>query len=179
MATLPTTPTAATVGSKVTATNWNNQVQLPEEFFRLNRPVFLGYQTVTQSLTTATTTVITLDTELIDRDNQHSTTTNTDRVVIGGTLGWYRVTGQVAYAGNATGDRRAQILKNGASAGTGYSIIPASTTNLITVQITTIVQATANTDYVSLAGYQSSGGALSTLNSGGCNSYLLVEWIGS
>ena len=178
MATLPTTPTAATVGSKVTASNWNSQVQLPEEFFRLNRPLCVLKQTVTQSLATATVTPITFDTETLDRDGQHSTATNTDRVLIGNTLGWYRITGSVAYAGNATGDRRAIVLLNGGQ-NSGYTIIHPSTAGLISVNVVGYVQATASTDYVTLGGYQSSGGALSTSVSGAFASYLTVEWIGS
>lgn len=178
MATLPTTPTAATVGSKITASNWNNQVQLPEEFFRLNRPICVLKQTVTQSLTNGTVTPITFDVETLDRDNQHSTASNTDRVVIGNTLGWYRVTGSIAYAGNASGDRRAIVLLNGSGIN-GYTVVHPSSTQFISANVVGYVQATTSTDYVSLAGYQNTGGALSTLVSGSFQSYLTVEWIGS
>lgn len=178
MATLPSTPAAATVGSKITATNWNNQVQLPEEFFRVNRPICVLKQGTVQSLTTATLTAITFDVETLDRDNQHSTSSNTDRVIIGSTLGWYRITGSIAYAGNATGDRRAVIYLNG-GASNGYSISHPSSTALISTNVVGYVQATSVTDYVQLYGYQSSAGSLNTVVSGTFQSYLTVEWIGS
>lgn len=177
MATLPTTPTAATVGSKVLASNWNSQVQLSEEFFRVNRPIAALKQTSTQSLTTATFTGITFDTELLDRDGQHSTSVNTDRVIIGTTLGWYKVTGTVAFAGNATGTRRAAIYLNGAVSN-GYAIVTPNAT-FTSVTVMALVQATVSTDYVQLMGWQDSGVALSTAASSGFQSYLTVEWIGS
>ena len=178
MATLPTTPTAATVGSKVTASNWNDQVQLPEEFFRLNRPVCLVYATAAQSIPNTTNTAILFNTERLDRDNQHSTSANTDRVVIGNTLGWYRVTGSVSFVANATGIRTAFIWLNGAGVGTYAYTHATATGNTQTVTVTSIVQATASTDYVQLGCFQSSTASLN-LNVTTSTSSLLVEWIGS
>ena len=181
MATLPSTPTAATVGSKITASNWNSQVQLPEEFFRVNRPICVVYQTTVQSITANTTTPVLFDSETLDRDvpGQHSTSTNTDRIVIGTTLGWYRVTGTVAYAGLAGGSRRAFIALNGSTLanGSGYSIVnnPDATTG-ISVSTTALVQATNATDYVQLDAYSSA--TVNTLVTT-FKSNLTAEWIGS
>ena len=179
MATLPTTPTAATVGSKITASNWNNQVQLPEEFFRLNRPICVAYQTVAQSVPAATNTPITFDSESLDRDNQHSTTTNTDRIVIGNTLGWYKVTASAAYSANGTGERRIFITKNGSVVplnGSGYATTQPLASVTTTAGTTAYVQATVNTDYVQVCAYSSV--ALNTaVGNLACN--VIVEWIGS
>ena len=181
VATLPSTPTAATVGSKITASNWNTQVQLPEEFFRVNRPICVVYQTSAQSIAMATATPVLFDSETLDRDvpGQHSTSTNTDRIVIGTTLGWYRVTGTVSYAGVVGGSRRAFITLNGAALanGSGYSIIrDADGSTAITVSTTALVQATNATDYVQLNAYSSA--AINTYVAT-FKSNLTAEWIGS
>ena len=180
MATVPTTITE-TVNKKIVASDWNTYVSGPVGFFTASRPIAYVYQNVAQSIPNANVlTAITMDSETLDRDNQHSTSSLTSRVVIGGTLGWYRVTGTVCYATLATTpatSRRALIQFNGAPLG-GYSIIGAGQ-SLTGVTTTTIVQATASTDYVELYGAQDSAGALNTAVSGTFRSSLLVEWIGS
>jgi hypothetical protein len=177
MATLPAT-VQKSVGSKLSAADWNTFVKANDDFFIYNRPLCVLKQGTVQSLTTSTLTPITFDLETLDRDNQHSTATSTDRVVIGNTLGWYRVTGSVAYTGNAAGDRRAVIYLNGVATN-GYSISHPSSTSLISTMVVGYVQATSATDYVQLYGWQSSGVALNTVVSGTFQSYLNVEWIGS
>ena len=180
MATIPSTLTAA-VGNKIKASDWNTYERDAISFVTTNRPIAYVYQGVAQSIPNANVlTAITMDSETLDRDNQHSTSSLTSRVVIGGTLGWYRVTGTVCYATLATTpatSRRALIQLNGAATG-GYSIIGAGQ-SLTSVTATTIVQATASTDYVELYGAQDSAGALNTVVSGTFRSFLLVEWIGS
>jgi hypothetical protein len=185
MATIPfqPVPAAATVGSKIQAANWNTQVQLAEEFFRLNRPIAQIQQTVAQSIPNTTYTAITFTGESLDRDNQHDTATNTSRVVIGKTVGWYKVTGVVCYAApsTATGGRGASIWFNGSPSTLGGNVFHSvvNTGAVHSVLTTVLVQATTPTDYVELYAYQQSGGALNTAISGGQVSYMIVEWIGS
>ena len=176
MATLPTT-TSKSVGAKVQALDWNTYVKGNDDFFIFNRPVCLAYTNVTQSIATSAATNLLFELERIDRDNQHNTATNTDRVVIGNTLGWYRVTATVSWAANATGVRNIFIGLNGATVTGAY--MHGSATGAVQVQqVTTIVQATASTDFVTAGVFQSAGVALST-NITTSTSSILVEWIGS
>jgi len=178
MAVLPTT-TSKAVGSKVQALDWNTYVKGNDDFFIYNRPLCIAKQTVSQSLATGTFTPITMDTEVLDRDNQHSTVTNTDRVVIGNTLGWYRVSGTVAYNGGAVGTRIASVYLNGLlTQNTAYTRVVANA-SFTCVGVTAIVQATAAGDYVQIVGWQDSGGALSTTVASGIFGSITVEWIGS
>ena len=176
MANLPYT-LQKSVGSKLSAADWNTYVKGNDDFFIYNRPLCITRQSVAQVIATATYTPITMDAETLDRDNQHSTVTNTDRVVIGNTLGWYRVSGVVAFPGNATGTRIAAIYLNGAAVQTGYTRIGANA-SFSCVPVTAIVQATASTDYVQCIAWQDSGVSLTTSVSGAWSS-LTVEWIGS
>lgn len=127
------------------------------------RPIFLGRQTIAQSLTTGTNTSINMDTEDIDSANGHSTTTNTSRYTAQKT-GLYFVVGQVSYVFNATGARGAQFYVNGVAVpatrvlfgcatGAGSPPSGASTSRIMTL--------TAG-DYVETLGWQNSGGALNT-----------------
>ena len=177
MANLPYT-LQKSVGSKLSAADWNTYVKGNDDFFIYNRPLCIAHQSVAQVVATSTYTPITMDTETLDRDNQHSTVTSTDRVVIGNTLGWYRVSGVVAFPGNATGTRIAAIFLNGAQATTtGYTRVVANASFTV-IPVTAIVQATASTDYVQCIAWQDSGASLTTPVVGAFSS-ITVEWIGS
>ena len=177
MATLPTT-TSKAVGAKVQALDWNTYVKGNDDFFIFNRPLCIARQSVAQVVATSTFTPITMDTETLDRDNQHSTVTNTDRVVIGNTLGWYRVSGVVSFPGSATGTRIAAIYLNGSPiSSTGYTRIGANA-SFTAIPVSAIVQATLATDYVQVIAWQDSGSSLTTPVVGTWAS-ITVEWIGS
>lgn len=182
MATKPSVALAA-IGQKISATLWNNGVYRVWNFLDVTKPVCLAYQTATQSLTTSTFTAITMDSEVIDTDGQHSTSTNTSRIVIGNTLGWYRVSGAVAYAGSGAGNgRRVRLLANGGASGVigGHgSIAPGGTGFTMCYLAPVLVQATLSTDYIELQGWQDSGGALLTLNNSQMESFLFAEYVGT
>ena len=149
------------------------------------RPVFFATQAVAQSAwTSGAFTPITFTTEVIDRDGQHSTTLQTSRVVIGGTLGWYRVSGVYVPAGNTAATLvRSNLALNGVAINGSYAAHQ-PTTSGNTLGIPTpvvIVQATTATDYVEINGaVTAASGTLGTAVGGsGATSALLVEWIGS
>lgn len=161
-----------TAGQKLTATRLNQVLQARCHV----------YQIVTQTVTTGTITPITFTAEAYDPFGFHSTSVNTDRITptIAGT---YKAWGQVCWVANTTGDRAAQIYKNGAGvdtlpyhgvralAGTGLSF------GFSWAQGTVSLNGT--TDYVTLTGTHNVGSNLNTAYSaGGSNSCLILERIG-
>ena len=162
MATIPTIPTEAP-GNFWTSALWNANILGGLNY--LFSPVrFKAYSSTTQSIATGTTPVsLTLDTEIVDSDGGHSTTTNTSRYVAQ-TAGLYFVTGTVTFATNATNTRTLQVLVNGAAVfGAGVQAAPAPNRGA-TVTTATLVQLNVG-DYVEIAAWQDSGGALLTTNS--------------
>lgn len=180
MATKPTIATVA-VGQKISASLWNNAVYQDARFWDVTKPVCLAYQTVVQSLTSGTFTAITMDSEQLDSDGQHSTSSNTSRIVIGNTLGWYRVSGYVAYNTAAGGNTRdARLILNGATVNPGWLQESANSGGFASAPLQPVlVQSTLSTDYIELQGRQSSGGAVSTVFNSNMLSYILVEYIGT
>lgn len=111
-----------------------------------------------QTITTATSTTLTFDTERWDTGALHSTSSNTDRLV-GPVAGKYMVTASIEWAANVTGDRLLWIED---SAGNIVAIVsqPPSTGGAVTRQsVTTTVDLTA-ADYVIVRVFQNSGGNL-------------------
>lgn len=107
-----------------------------------------------QTITSATTTVLTWDGEEFDTDGFHSTVTNTGRITIpAGKAGYYRIFGYVGGDNNATGSRYLMIYKNGVSA--AESLLTPSTA-YPTNTISTILNL-AVSDYVDLRYSQTSG----------------------
>lgn len=126
-----------------------------------NRPRARAYNNTTQSLSNATLTLITFNSEDFDQGALHSTVSNTGRMTIPtGFAGYYIVIGKVAYAANATGVRVARLRVNGAD-------VVAQSSHAATAAATQVVQVSAllslaDADYVELHGYQDSTGALNT-----------------
>ena len=120
----------------------------------------LVFQSATQSLSNATATVITFDSENYDTNAFHSTVSNTSRLTVpAGKAGKYLVFGQLGYNGNATGQRQAEILLN-ASGGYAKNIALNNGSSYLTTPSFSTVLTLAVADYVELGGYQDSGGAL-------------------
>ena len=127
------------------------------------------YHAVTQSISTGTDTVVLFDSELFDVGGLHSTVSNTGRFTVpAGGDGVYLVIGVVVFAANATGVRRASVIKNGTiTIGISSNTIETSPTAVADtgLSIMAIVSLVAG-DYVELMAYQTSGGALN-ISSGG------------
>lgn len=136
------------------------------------------YQTVTQSLTSGTWAAITFDTESVDAAGGHSTVTNTSRYTAVHT-GWYQINAGVAFAINATGSRSVRLQVNG-TAIFGRDSRPATAATIQTeCTLARKVFLTAG-QYIEVAGWQNSGGALSTsYGSPEVTSFLDVQWVHS
>lgn len=171
------TLTAPTPGTFDTAAWWNTNVYQMLTY-GLNLPMFVGTQTVAQSTAGSTWTALTLDSEQSDTYGGHSTTANTSRYTAQ-VAGWYTVGGVVSWPANGTGNRGARIHVNGAAVqGSGQLILPASATTFTGVATPVRAVQLAVGDYVEVAGYQSSGGTLSTgvASGGDLASALFVIW---
>lgn len=181
MATKPTVTQVAT-GSKATATQWNNAVYQQWQFLDIVKPVCQLTANAATSLVNGVWTAVNFDTEVIDTDSQHSTVSNTSRVVIGTTLGWYRCSGVVTFSGSATGSRYgAKLALNGTDVNgaqnlfANYSSSVQQTASLAAI----FVQSTLSTDYVELLGFQSSGGAMNTQITSALRPCFSVEYMGT
>jgi hypothetical protein len=115
-----------------------------------------------QSLSNATDTAITWDTESFDVGSYHSVATNTSRITIpAGKAGYYLLNAQLLYGANATGNRVISVRKNGSN----ISVTPPGYGGNITITGASVIYQTsivsaAVADYFEIFGSQSSGGAL-------------------
>ncbi|GAA3032062.1 hypothetical protein FHS39_002601 [Streptomyces olivoverticillatus] len=159
-----TVPTSASAvpGQFITGALWNAQVKALNDFLTAP-PVFSGYQTTAQSIPNATFTSFTLDTEVVDSDGGHSTTTNTSRYTAT-VPGTYLVVGTAGWSGATTGYRRCRITLNGGVVPGAAVGTDATNAVLCGQSVTAIVVMNGTTDYVEVQGAQSSGAALAAYN---------------
>jgi hypothetical protein len=134
------------------------------------------YQSTGQSISSATQTDLTFNSELFDTDAYHSTSTNTARITIpAGKGGFFLVTARVAFASNSTGTRGLWIRKNGNEIAFADSE-PVSTGDLTTVQLSHIMDLAAG-DFITMNAYQVSGTTLNTVTDQG-KTYFAVQYLG-
>lgn len=160
MATIPTIPTEAP-GNFWTSALWNANILNGLGY--LFAPVrFKAYASTGQSIATGASpaTTINLDTEIVDSDSGHSTTTNTSRYTAQ-TAGLYLVGGSVCFATSATGARACQIFKNGGAIEGAANQAAGNSANGGSSFTVTLVQLAVG-DYIELAVWQTSGGTLAT-----------------
>lgn len=179
MATVPTVHTVA-VGDKITAADENTYVRDAVSYL-LNPPRIHAYAGSTQTLTTATITVLTFDTENWDTDGMHSTSSNTSRLVVV-TTGLYACNFGVTFATNATSWRYLNIRKNAAGAsGGGTSVYQGFTSGLAVSNnnITASFDVSLNAgDYLEVFASQNSGGNLATV-AGSLATFGQMRWVAS
>jgi len=124
------------------------------------------------TLSNATTTTLTFDTESLDTDAFHSTSSNTSRITIpAGKAGKYLILGTVRYDANSSGRRISTILKNGTVLYEYESASPGSSD--LSLVHSSIVNLAVG-DYVELTGWQNSGGNL-TLSGNGTLKYSIFS----
>lgn len=164
-------------GNFLTGALWNASVKALGDYLT-GKPMFFGYQVTGQSVANATFVSATIDTEVIDTEGGHSTTSNTSRYVFQ-VPGWYRLDGVGVFATNSTGIRGTKFLKNGGTTVIGSENVIPATSNFLSITPTTGWVQAAVGDYVELQVYQSSGGALSTSSNTGQDyiTCMRVEWI--
>jgi hypothetical protein len=164
-----------TAGTILTASQLNTNLRDGVNFL-INRPVCQARQTVTQNLTTGSAAALLLDTEDVDNDNMHSTTTNTSRLTAV-TAGRYQVGGGYC-AGSGSGRREVWYRVNGSDVNGTESGIFGSTNN--TGPASRAVSVFLNVgDYVELFAYQDSGGTIATIVTGSMQPSFYAHWIGT
>jgi hypothetical protein len=114
-----------------------------------------------QSIANATWVPVDWDTETIDGQGMHSTSSNIERITPNG-AGWYAVNASVAFTANATGVRGVRLIKNGGTVPGGDALAPAFAGLDAAINNTCIMYLAAG-DNVRVEAYQSSGGALNVL----------------
>lgn len=128
-----------------------------------------AYSGALQTLTTATVTTITFDSELFDIGGMHDPSTFTSRLTVPtGGDGLYLVSAICPFASNAVGQRQLRITKNGQNTTetTPYCILPAGIVGFVmTLEHTLLIPMIAG-DYVEMDAYQDSGGNLNAGDGG-------------
>lgn len=118
------------------------------------------YNSSAQTIGTASTTVLTFNSERFDTNTLHDTSTNTSRLTAPVT-GLYTISGMVTFATNGTGRRQLRITLNGTT-DLAIAQFPGDATLPVRMNVQTIYHLSA-TDYVELRVYQDSGGNLDTV----------------
>lgn len=177
MATVPSTTDF--VSGIATSTELNAYVSDPLDFL-LRRPIFRGRQTVTQNLTTATWTALTIDTEDVDSDvgggGAHDTSSNTSRFTAR-YPGWYQVSGASSFPGNVTGRRGSRLGVNGTALNGSTVIVTATTASGVIIPTAAELLYLNVSDYVEVFAFQDSGGTLATVVATDAQSRLNVIWV--
>jgi hypothetical protein len=127
------------------------------------------------TITNNTITAATWDSETFDTDGFHSTSTNTNRITIpSGKAGYYRISSDISWQSNTTGARETRIRKNGSVIFYNYQSFASGEF----VMGNNIIVNLAETDYIELVVFQTSGGNL-TLYGGSTQSQLSAEFLGA
>ena len=119
------------------------------------------YNSTNYTISNATDTLLTFNTEILDTDGFHSTSTNTSRITIpAGKGGKYYVFAWGGYANNTTGYRQLEILVNGRT-GTPSRVGNSSMAGINNITLTPNGAAVLSAgDYIEVNAYQNSGGSL-------------------
>jgi hypothetical protein len=185
-ATANDTVTRLGIGTAGQVLSVNSGATAPEWKTISTSPTFVGcsvYANNHQTISTATFTDLTWNTEIFDTDGFHSTTTNTARMTIpSGKDGYYRVTCRAYWnAASATGQRTVSIFKNGTRWNNGTQ--PGDTVAGPAVTTSQIINLVAG-DYITMAVYQNSGGNMDIYRiddpgTGGYQSQFEIQFLGA
>jgi len=112
----------------------------------------------TTSISNATNTAITFNSENFDTDGFHSTVTNTSRITIpSGKAGKYLVVGQIFIQNGGSGTRRLDVFKNGTTFARTQNFPDASEQGYVNLSVTMDL---AVGDYIELYVFQNNGSSL-------------------
>lgn len=132
------------------------------------------YNNANITISTASDTALTFNSERYDADTIHDTGSNTSRLTCK-TAGKYIIVGHVEFASNATGARQVFIRLNGTTdIGRQAYLSPGSATRFC---ITTIYDLALN-DYIELVVWQNSGGNLDVVAAGNRSPEFSMQRIG-
>lgn len=122
-----------------------------------------AYHNTTQSITTATWTQLSFNSEDFDNGGFHDTVTNNGRLTVPASQGGrYVIVGSAVIAAHATGARGLRILKNGTA--DTYLFMPSTGATFATIPTIVAIVSLAAADYVTLEVYQDSGTSLNAGN---------------
>ena len=177
-----TVPTIASEvpGNYLTGALWNANIKAMGDYLLGSSgngvPRFRGTQGTAQSLGSNVWTSLTIDTEVYDSDNGHSTTTNTSRYTVQ-VAGTYLVTGSVSFVANASANRAVRITVSGSSVPGSFvkTLAPDASGSSGLVTTTQVVCSVG--DYLEVQGNQNSGGSLNTNPGSDVCVSLAVQWI--
>jgi hypothetical protein len=124
-----------------------------------------AFKSTNQSVSNATNTVLTFDSESFDTNAYHSTSTNTSRITIpAGKAGYYNLTANIVFGTSSAGIRQINFAKNGAAA--IYTLqMSASSASETIVSVSYLIKL-LEADYVEAFVYQTSGGSLNIIGNG-------------
>lgn len=151
--------------------------------FLLGKPICQLTATGSQTAWAAGTAAVLFNAETIDRDNGHSTSTNTSRYTAN-TPGWYRINGQAYFTGNTTGNSRYVFIRKNGTTTIADSASRLQSTSLpagsVAVQTSPcLVYMNGTGDYIELmAGHDATasiGLAAPLANQG--QTMLAIEWV--
>jgi hypothetical protein len=145
--------------------------------FLTSPPDFVGTQQTAQSIAATTWVPLTMDTTQLDTYGGHSNVTNSSRYTCQpGAAGWYTVCGIAAFTLNGVGARAARLQVNGNPIAGTCTFIPTISSNAPGVATPTRDIYLNAGDYVEVAAWQNSGGAINTTINSDLTSALWVRW---
>lgn len=136
-----------------------------------------AFHSTTQSITTATVTALSLDSEHYDTDTIHDLVTNNSRLTCK-TAGIYDMLGLVGFATNATGWRAGMIRLNGTTYLGSDRRMNTGAVDAVYLQVKSRWPLAVN-DYIELMVEQTSGGALSTVRTANISSEFMMQRTGA
>lgn len=150
--------------------------------FLLNPPRAELRQTSSQTFTTSVAAATQFNAEDLDTDvdgvGGHDNAVNNTRYTAR-YPGWYLISGACEHNANATGDRFAWLMVNGADVNASVGFIAGDATAATPTPARTKKVFLNVGDYVELVGFQSSGANLGTSVAGRDQSSMSVQWVGN
>mgnify|MGYP001569420994 CR=1 FL=1 len=142
--------------------------------FLYGAPSCRVYNSANESITTATDTTVTFNSERWDNDTMHAGSSGT---VTFTTAGRYIVISIIEFAANATGYRFVKLWLDATVVAQeqlpAVSVAASAILNVSTITTATAAQTTATTVY------QTSGGALNVLATGNYSPEFMAHWMGN
>lgn len=137
------------------------------------QPACRVYNSANISINDSTTTALTYNSELSDPTGMHSTSSNTHRITIA-TAGVYLFVSHTRFAANTTGSRAA-VMRHQGTTEVARDVRSASTSGFDNSVSLTALYPMAASEWMDIAVYQNSGGALNVEASGASPSFSAVR----